>query len=93
MEKYKAIVKFHWRIFSIVDDKLHDVPAMQKTVTEITESNLAFTEYWEKGMQIQCCKYAILSEILLTAGVQKRTLTEIHIFFPPKFFLMIFNTQ
>lgn len=87
MEKYKSYCEISLTnvFYYIVNDKLHDVPAMQKTVTEVMESKLPFNEYCEKGTQIQCCIYAILSETLPMAGVQKHTLTERYIFFSNSF--------
>lgn len=89
MEKYKSYCAISLTnvFYYIVNDKLHDVPAMQKTVTEIVESKLPFNEYCEKGTQIQFCIYDILSQTLPTAGVQKRTLAEGYNFFFSNSFL------
>jgi len=37
----------------IINNKLHDVPVMQKAVTNIMASSLAFTEYCETAMPIK----------------------------------------
>jgi hypothetical protein len=56
MGKYKSYCEMPLTnvFYCIINYKHHDVPVIQKTVTEITESSLAFTEYYsEKGITIQ----------------------------------------